>query len=215
MRSIRSLSSPFAAWLTYHCYKAWCSTLKFSFANQEELFTIWNGGSPFILALWHDELFPSIFVPQYLDDFKLMTVASQSKDGEFITAVLQRLGYVVARGSSSRGGLRALLHMAHEMQKEKICPAITVDGPKGPRHKVKDGIFFLAHKAQAPIIPMRCRLSRAKVFHKAWDHFQLPLPFSKVHVRFGQPICVVTEKMDEPFLVQARAELESALNLPF
>ncbi len=215
MPSKPSLSSPLLSWLTYLVYKAWCSTLRFSFENQEELFTIWNGGSPFILALWHDELFPSIYVPQYLDEFKLMTVASQSKDGELITSILHRLGYIVARGSSSRGGLHALLGMARTMRKEKICPAITVDGPKGPRHKVKDGIFFLAHKAQAPIIPMRCRLSRAKIFHKSWDRFQLPLPFSKVHVRFGAPIFAVTEKIDENFLMQARSELEDALNLPF
>lgn len=197
--------------ITYWAYNAWCATLNFSFINAEPLFHIWDSGKSFILALWHDELFPAIFAPKRIGNFSLITMASQSSDGEFISVVLKRLGYEVARGSSSRGGQKALLHIAHVMQKKKICPAITVDGPRGPRHQVKDGAIFLAQRTNVPIIPMRCYVSWKKVFSKSWDKFQLPLPFSKVKVIFGEPIYVPRDPLRGKQLESFRLHLQNAL----
>lgn len=199
--------------ITYWAYNIWCATFNFSFVNAEPLFHIWDSGKSFILALWHDELFPAIFAPKRIGKFSLITMASQSSDGEFISSVLKRLGYEVARGSSSRGGLKALLHIAHAMQKKKICPAITVDGPRGPRHQVKEGIIFLAQRAGVPIIPMRCHASRKKIFLKSWDKFQLPLPFSKVEVVFGDPVCIPPGALGSEQLENFRLHIQNTLSL--
>ncbi|GKT32820.1 lysophospholipid acyltransferase family protein, partial [Aduncisulcus paluster] len=82
-------------------------------------------------------------------------MASDSKDGQIITEVLERIGYEVARGSSTRDGLKAMLGVARVMRKKGKIGAITMDGPKGPRHEVKSGILAIAQKTGASIIPMR------------------------------------------------------------
>jgi lysophospholipid acyltransferase (LPLAT)-like uncharacterized protein len=168
----------------YGLYKAWCATLRYDIAGRQAVDDLWHARTPMVFALWHDELFPLMHVR---GDLEIVTVVSQSRDGEYLAQVLQRLGLRTARGSSSRGGVKALIGAARQMRKEGLCGCVTVDGPRGPRHKVKPGAIFLAQRAQAPIVPIRIFMERAKVFERAWDRFQLPLPFSRVRVVFGEP----------------------------
>lgn len=168
----------------YALYNAWCATLRYDVAGRDAVDALWHARTPMVFALWHDELFPLMHVRR---DLEIVTVVSQSRDGEYLAQVLQRLGLRTARGSSSRGGVKALISAARQMRKEGLCGCVTLDGPRGPRHKVKPGAIFLAQRAQAPIVPMRIFMERAKVFERAWDRFQLPLPFSRVRVVFGEP----------------------------
>jgi lysophospholipid acyltransferase (LPLAT)-like uncharacterized protein len=119
--------------------------------------------------------------------------------------VLESFGFLTVRGSSSRGGMRALVAARKLMDEQGVGIIFTVDGPRGPRHKVKPGAVFLARLAGSPIVPVRVVMSRAKVFHRAWDKFQLPLPFSKCTIIYGDPV-IVPDLGDNPADMQRQCE---------
>ena len=175
----------------YTLYRAWCHSMKFSEEGREKIDALWAEQKPMVFALWHDELFPFMHVKRNLE---IVTVVSQSNDGEVLAQVLEKLGLHTARGSSSRGGVKALLKAAR-MMRGGLCACITIDGPRGPRHTVKEGAIFLAQRTPAHIVPMRVELSSKWVFGKAWDKFQLPKPFSRARIVFGEPYLLDVEKM--------------------
>lgn len=200
------ISPRLVAWLMYVVYKPWCATLRLTEENRALLDERNAAGQPTVLCLWHNELFTLIHVKRQL---KLMTIASKSKDGEYIAGVLEHLGFAVARGSSSRGAVSALLASARLMRKG-YSPAVTVDGPRGPRHKVKDGAIFLAHTTKAPIMAARAYCERVIRFN-SWDKFEIPVPFSKVRVVFSAPYTVERAELDEDALAEERIRLETVL----
>ena len=194
------------AWMIYAAYKPWCKSLKMTVINREPVDGLISAGKPVVLCLWHSELFSLIHLRQ---QWKLMTIASQSKDGAYIAGTLESLGFAVARGSSSRGGTGALLASARLMR-QGYSPAITVDGPRGPRHVVKDGVLFLARLTGAPIVAVRASCERSFRFN-SWDRFEVPLPFSKVRVRYGNPYMLEHDTLDETALAAERRRLEQEL----
>jgi lysophospholipid acyltransferase (LPLAT)-like uncharacterized protein len=155
-----------------------------------------------VIMLWHDEIFP--LIPAHVGE-RMACVVSQSKDGEILSTVLESFGFLTVRGSSSRGGMRALIAAKKLMDEQGVGVIFTVDGPRGPRHKVKPGAVFLARLAGSPIVPVRAVMSRAKIFHRAWDKFQLPLPFSKCTIIYGDPI-TVPDLGDDPANMQRQCE---------
>lgn len=162
-------------------YEIWCRTLRINQINREALDTLADAGKPVILAFWHDELFALIHTRK---DQPSAAIVSQSSDGELLARFLEGMGIKTARGSSSRGGVRALVKAAKFMRKEKRIICISIDGPRGPRHEVKDGVIHLARLADAHIVPVRLFMARRKIF-ASWDRFQLPLPFSRVKAVFA------------------------------
>ena len=162
-----------------------------------------------VIMLWHDEIFP--LIPAHAGE-RMACVVSQSKDGEILTRVLESFGFMTVRGSSSRGGMRALIAAKRIMDEQGVGIIFTVDGPRGPRHKVKPGAVFLAGHAGSPIVPVRAVMSRAKVFHRAWDKFQLPWPFSRCTIIYGDPV-FLPELGDDPEEMQRQCEqLEQIMN---
>ena len=135
----------------------------------------------------------------------MATLASLSKEGEMITQILKRLGYKVARGSSTRGGIRALVGIKRYM-KSGYDAAFTVDGPKGPKYSVKPGVIIAAKQNDGVIIPVFMKCKRTKRFN-SWDKLLLPLPFSKIDVTFAQPIQLSTST-DVETVERERAEFE-------
>jgi len=182
----------------------WCRTLRYTRSNYESCQAVRSQG-PAVFSLWHDEL----LAPCYLHRREgAIAVVSQSRDGEILAQVLERLGYRLARGSSTRGGLRAIrqaLALLREFEKDVV---LTVDGPKGPRHVVKEGAVYLAHKAGVPLVPIRVVVSRAKCFHRAWDRFQLPLPGARCEIRYGRPYTIEAQGMDAAMLRVEQARLQ-------
>lgn len=192
----------------YVLYNIWCRTLRYTVEGRDGVNALWHKGQPLVFALWHDELFPLMHVRE---DLRIVTVVSQSKDGEYLAGLLQRLGLVTARGSSSRGGVKALLQTAKLMRQDNRCGCITVDGPRGPRHVAKEGAVFLAARTPAPIVPIRLYMENTWCFHKAWDKFLLPKPFSRIRVIFGQPYTVGENALTPEGLERERAILEARL----
>ncbi|MFH1912863.1 MAG: lysophospholipid acyltransferase family protein [Pseudomonadota bacterium] len=189
-------------------YRAWVATLRFEVHGRCDLLVAdRRTRRPLVLALWHGEIFPVTGFGHTLTR-DIVTFVSQSRDGEIIARVLERFGHVTVRGSSSRGGVRALLQAVRIMAEQNRMGVFTVDGPRGPRHKPKGGVIYLAQKAGAAILPLRAYPERAKVFHRSWDHFVLPMPFTRCPVYVGEPMEVTDEKLTEAVLARELERLE-------
>ncbi|MCT4534865.1 lysophospholipid acyltransferase family protein [Halodesulfovibrio sp.] len=202
------LPIPLISTAIYHLYKIWCKTLKYEEVGRERLDELWDAGTPMVTCLWHDELFPLMHARRQLE---IIAVVSQSSDGEILAQVLEKLGLLTSRGSSSRGGVKALLRVAKTMRTSKHLGCITVDGPRGPRHEAKEGAVFIAHRSNAKIVPIRIAMENSYIFQKAWDKFQIPLPFSKVKIIFGEPYDLEEGKLSDEYLEKERQRLEDKL----
>ncbi|MBI5246163.1 MAG: lysophospholipid acyltransferase family protein [Elusimicrobia bacterium] len=161
-------------------------------------------GQRFIYAFWHQR---QVFFTWSHRDAEAAVLVSKSKDGEMIarTMELSRIGAV--RGSSSRGGAVAAREMVEILRAGRDV-GITPDGPRGPAREVKEGAVRVAQLAGMPIIPIANALSNKIEIAKAWDRFQVPLPFGRSVVIYGEPIRV-SESDD---LVSKAAELKAAMD---
>ena len=158
-------------------------------ANLEE---IEKAGKLPIYVVWHDRIYLGV---AYLKDRGIVFMASQSLDGEYIARFLQRFGFGVIRGSSTRGGARGLVEMIRGM-KNGLAMGFTVDGPKGPRYEVKPGAAILAKKTGNPILPF---LVQPQKFWRlnTWDKLIIPRPFTRALMIFGKPVYVIGDETAE------------------
>jgi len=189
-------------------FRCWTLTLRYEHHGMQAVHDA-KGDGRYVFAIWHDELFA---MTAQCKLYPMVTIVSQSSDGEILAQVLKRLGMVCARGSSSRGGLKALVGAVREMRDNGREAVITVDGPRGPRHVVKEGVIYLAHKTGARLVPVRAFMSRAHVFEKAWDRFQLPWPFSRVRYEWGEPFAVTGDTLDADALKRETQRLKERLD---
>lgn len=162
--------------------------------------------SAVIYTLWHGRLLPLTWLHRAQD---ISTIISRSGDGEYIARVVERWGYHIARGSSSRGGSEALRELV-KAGRAGSSLAITPDGPRGPRQKLKRGVLTAAQMTGLPLMPMTGSASRAWWF-ESWDRFLVPKPFATLFVRYGQPIYVPRDSTEEK-LSAIEQEAERVLN---
>lgn len=139
-----------------------------------------------IFAFWHSRLLLISYMYKGLGAY---TLVSQSDDGEIIARILERQGQICVRGSTRRGGLRALAQHIKLLKATGSPGAVIPDGPRGPRFKAQPGVITLAQKTGFPILPVTYSARRAKIFD-SWDRFMLPMPFTSCRVIFGNPIHV-------------------------
>jgi len=142
-------------------------------------------GQGMVMALWHGHLLPLAF---YLRHLGMSVLVSEHRDGEVIARILERMGYTMIRGSSTRGGSRALVEMIRVLR-AGVAVCITPDGPKGPAHKFAPGATVAAQRAGVPITTMFVTADRAWTL-KSWDRFMIPKPFARVILQFGDPTFV-------------------------
>jgi lysophospholipid acyltransferase (LPLAT)-like uncharacterized protein len=163
--------------------RPWIATLRFQIIDQAGVL-----GSvpqpPLLWAFWHNRLFvmPHLF-QRYFPGRLGAALASQSKDGDLIAAVLRRFGIRPIRGSSSRRGAAALVEMKRAIRDGYIM-AITPDGPRGPRYHVNPGLIKLAQITDGTVLPIHVTFSHFWQL-KSWDGFMIPRPFSAVEYRFA------------------------------
>lgn len=181
------------------------STLRVEIENREGVDAALSDGRVPIYCLWHDRIFSSIYL---LRDRKIIVMVSRSFDGECIAGTIANLGFGAARGSSSRGGVGALIDMIKFMKDGYPC-AFTVDGPRGPRYEAKSGPCLLAKKTGNPLIPFSVEVERFWTVG-SWDRLQVPRPFSKAKLIFGNPISVEANATDDD-IESVREELQSEL----
>jgi lysophospholipid acyltransferase (LPLAT)-like uncharacterized protein len=144
-----------------------------------------HAAGSFCLALWHEHLFASIVAHK---GQRFAPLASLSADGDIVTWVMARFGFKTVRGSSSKGGAEARAALV-ERTATGWFTAITVDGPRGPRRRVKGGIVDLARRTGVAVVPLATLGDRQWVL-RSWDQFKIPKPFARVAVRYGAPVPV-------------------------
>ncbi|PLX96529.1 MAG: hypothetical protein C0620_02220 [Desulfuromonas sp.] len=160
---------------------------------------LWQQDQPVILAFWHDQL---LLMAQGYQGPGSQILISASKDGELIARTMHHLGQHAVRGSSSRGGSGAFKQLVRLAREAKDL-VITPDGPRGPRHELKDGVVQLARLSGRPVVPMALVASRGHRF-ASWDRFLLPYPFGRLVYAYGPPL--YCGKEDDPDRFRQRLE---------
>lgn len=187
-------------------YRSLSLTWKISVEEPPILIKYRSEKLPVILAHFHgDELALVALTPNY----KIATMTSTSKDGEMMNTVLNLMGGKTSRGSSTRGGVSALKGLI-EHCKNGSNSSIAVDGPKGPIHQVKPGVFELSRLMKSPIFAGGVVCDRAWSFPKSWNKTYLPKPFAKIQVVWLGPFGPVT-KQDDPRSEELAKTLQNQL----
>jgi len=140
---------------------------------------------PAIFIIWHSEFLLPAYIFRYKGHHVLI---SEHRDGEFIARIVKKLGFNLIRGSSTRGGLKALKHIIRLLN-QGINVVITPDGPKGPPRKIQKGTLQASVITGYPIIPV-ASFSKWKYRFNSWDRFSLALPFSKSVLLLGKPVFI-------------------------
>lgn len=170
-----------------------------------------TSGKSIILCFWHNRILGITvsFLRRYPKRRKGVTVlTSPSKDGEILAQIMAGFRMGAIRGSSSRRGSQAMRELVRAVD-QGIDIAVTPDGPRGPCYKLGPGVVFLAQTTGTRILPLHAKFSRC-VRLKSWDRFIIPLPFSTISIKVGEPISVPSELTAEEF-EKVRLDLETTL----
>lgn len=135
-----------------------------------------------VLTLWHGQMLPLLWAHRQPTGVMI----SEHRDGEIIARIVCRFGFFAVRGSSTRGGTRALLE-AVQVLKRGADLAITPDGPRGPRHSFAGGALVVAQRAGVPVVSLVAHIDR-KWRLRSWDEFEIPKPFARVTIEYGAPV---------------------------
>jgi lysophospholipid acyltransferase (LPLAT)-like uncharacterized protein len=166
-------------------------TWRVRWLNEETVGPMRASGRRVIFTLWHGELLPLLWAHRGQG---IAVVISEHRDGEIIARIAERLGYTTVRGSTSRGGGRALIGLMRAIQAGHDG-AVTPDGPRGPAHVFAPGAAIAAQRTGASLLMVRAAASRAWRL-KSWDRFLIPKPFATVRVIYGEivPIDVASPR---------------------
>ena len=163
-----------------------------------------NGRRP-IMAFWHGRVLTATY---FFRRRGIVVMISENFDGEWIARIIESFGFRTSRGSTSRGGQRALLQLKREMDRG-LPSGFAVDGPRGPARKAQPGAVWLAKLTGNPVVPFHMEASSYWNLN-SWDRTQIPKPFSTVALAVGQPI-EVSADADDAMLETKRIQLEESL----
>lgn len=173
--------------------------------NRQVLDELLSAHRPFILAIWHCNVYMSPILYRGMDVYVLI---SKSKDGDLIDRVVHAFGNRSIRGSTSRGGPSALKAMIR-VARQNSRLAFTPDGPRGPAFQVQPGIIAAASACGIPIVPVHYESTRQKIA-RSWDSHRVPLPFGTLIHSWGDPIEIARDLSEEQFEAE-RGRVEAAL----
>ena len=183
-KKIKNLPRPLL-WLIAWILRIYAKTIRLRCVNSEAYL---EGKKVVVFAVWHNRFISlPVLLPSKLSKY-VTTLISNSRDGEYIAGLVREFGVEPVRGSSSKGALHAL-HELSDAIGRGLSPIITVDGPRGPRYEAHPGANMLAMKHGIPIVPLSVNCSSYWQL-KSWDRLQIPRPFSKVEILFGEPIFI-------------------------
>ncbi|PYR39635.1 MAG: hypothetical protein DMF95_35350 [Acidobacteria bacterium] len=182
------------------------STLRWRPDGLEHFDAILRSGRQPIMAFWHGRILPATY---YFRRRGIVVITSENFDGEWIAGIIERFGYGTARGSTSRGGRKALLQLTRDMAAGKPA-GFTIDGPRGPARVAQPGAVWLAKATGNPVLPFHLEASRHWTL-KSWDRTQIPKPFATVAIAVGEPFTVPSDA-DDSAIEEARRSLEHRLH---
>jgi lysophospholipid acyltransferase (LPLAT)-like uncharacterized protein len=191
--------------LAYPLINALGHTFRWRVEGLQHLDAITASGRQPVMAFWHGRILPATF---YFRRRGIVVITSENFDGEWIARIIERFGYGTARGSTSRGGLKAMLQLVRDMDQGKPA-GFTLDGPRGPARVAQPGALWLWRTTGNPVLPFHLQASSAWTLG-SWDRTQIPKPFSTVALVVGEPVAVAPDATDAQ-LEQARLGLEVSL----
>jgi len=189
----------------YRLVAALGATLTWRTEGAEHYDAIVQSGRRPIMAFWHGRILPATI---YFRRRGIIVITSENFDGEWIAGIIERFGYGTARGSTSRGGRRALLQLKRDMAAGRPA-AFTLDGPRGPARVAQPGAVWLAKATGNPVVPFHIEATSYWTVN-SWDRTLIPKPFATVSVAIGEPFDVSAEA-GESELEAARKNLEERL----
>jgi lysophospholipid acyltransferase (LPLAT)-like uncharacterized protein len=163
--------------------RVWLWTLRLELDVHSDLGAV--AGSPWVLSFFHGTQWPLL---AWRRRRPTLVMVSHSADGQLQSRALGFLGFLVVRGSSSRGGVRALAEIVRRLRGGGVDGAFAVDGPRGPYGEVKAGAIVAARRSGGALVPMGSAMRTGKVFVRAWDRFALAWPFTRVSGVLGAPV---------------------------
>src|SRR5919198_112350 len=166
----------------YRLIAALGATLRWRTEGLEHFHDVIRGGRQPVMAFWHGRILPATY---YFRRRGIVVITSENFDGEWIAGIIERFGYGTARGSSSRGGRKALLQLTRDLRRGRPA-GFTVDGPRGPARVVQPGAVWLAKATGNPVLPFHVEASRYWTL-SSWDRTQIPKPFATVAIAMGEP----------------------------
>lgn len=187
----------------------WCKSLKIVKVNHEQFEELRAGGENYVVAFWHGSMLVGWFLHRPVNGKKVSALVSQSKDGEYLSTVLERWGYTMIRGSSHIGGKEAMQLMTEEIEHGSSL-VITPDGPRGPRHEMKMGAVRAAQKTNVPLVLVGIAAKKKRNL-KSWDTFEVPMPFTEVAISYSEPI-MVPKELDGASLDQFKIAMQEKLH---
>jgi lysophospholipid acyltransferase (LPLAT)-like uncharacterized protein len=180
-------------WAGYLFIRVVCATLRYeAVCEPGSLSQGLIAGPAGIWCFWHRSVMPAAY---RFRNQGLAVMTSRSFDGEYIARIIQKLGFIAVRGSSSRGAVGALLGMRKVLERGH-CAVFTIDGPRGPRYVAKPGPVLLAQKTGVPISCFYIAVERAWILN-SWDQMIVPKPFSRAVVYVSGPMSVPADATDE------------------
>jgi lysophospholipid acyltransferase (LPLAT)-like uncharacterized protein len=195
-RAIAAAASPLIGTL--------CRSLTWTVEGAEHYDAVIAAGQQPIMAFWHGRILPATY---HFRNRNIVVITSQNFDGEWIAGIIRRFGYGTARGSTSRGGARALVQMRRDLASGRPV-AFTVDGPRGPARVAQPGAAFLSGATGQPILPFHIEIDRCWTA-RSWDRTCVPKPFSRAAVVLGEPIRV--DGTSDEAVEAGRTKVERAL----
>lgn len=201
----KRLEAAAIAMVGYRVIAALGATLHWRTDGFDHFDTIAAAGHQPIMAFWHGRILPATV---YFRRRGIVVITSENFDGEWIAGIIERFGFGTARGSSSRGGLKALLQLKRAIATGKPA-GFTVDGPRGPARVSQPGAIWLAKATGHPVLPFHLEASRHWSLH-SWDRTQIPKPFSTIGIAVGEPFYVPSDA-DETAVESFRALLDERL----
>ena len=182
-----------------------CRSLEWRVEGMEHHDAIVASGRQPILAFWHGRVLHATW---FFRGRGIVVMISENFDGEWIARLIHWFGYRTARGSSSRGGARALVRM-RRLSVDGAPTGFAVDGPRGPARSVQLGAVWLASLTGQPILPFHAESDRYWTA-RSWDGTQVPKPFARAAMVIGPPI-TVPRRPDDDVMEEKRRELADSL----
>jgi lysophospholipid acyltransferase (LPLAT)-like uncharacterized protein len=171
---------PVAAALGAPLASAIASTWRYEVVGQERWDALSEGARGYACMLWHEALLPLLWWHRRQG---VVIVVSEARDGQYLADFAERIGFRLVRGSSTRGGTRALLAAVRELEAGEVL-AVTPDGPRGPRRQIKPGVLAAAQRSGTVVLPVHAEAQSAWRLN-SWDRFSVPRPFSRIRVVYG------------------------------
>ncbi|MGB7218761.1 MAG: lysophospholipid acyltransferase family protein [Vicinamibacterales bacterium] len=183
------------------------ATLRYKTEGLDHFEAIVRSGRQPIMAFWHGRILAATY---FFRRRGIVVITSENFDGEWIAGIIERFGYGTSRGSTSRGGTKALLQLTRDMAAGKPA-GFTVDGPRGPARVAQPGAVWLAKATGNPVLPFHLEADRYWTLN-SWDRTQIPKPFAAVALVVGEPFDVPRDA-NERGIESARLELEKRLHM--